>query len=108
MFFGISCADLIIWLRNVFYGGVMMNDAGFRKQLDELIKEMDCLPSPQKKKLTDLAKQTTKSHKQLRDKMNALQQSLDYLRVSVKYLLFDLEATKRENAHYKKMLEDNK
>ena len=30
----------------------------------------------------------------------------DFLRLSIKYLLFDLEATRRENAYLRKMLEE--
>ena len=36
-----------------------------------------------------------------------LQESLDYLRLSVKYLIFDLEATRRENAYLRKMIEQS-
>lgn len=38
--------------------------------------------------------------------MNELQEALDYLRLSVKYLVFDLEATRRENQYLRKMLEN--
>ena len=31
---------------------------------------------------------------------------LDYLRLSIKYLVFDLEATRRENGYLRKMLEE--
>ena len=34
-----------------------------------------------------------------------LQESLDHLRLSVKYLVFDLEATRRENKYLRNMLE---
>ena len=37
----------------------------------------------------------------------SLQDSLDYLRLSIKYLLFDLEATRRENSYLRKMLEES-
>ena len=36
-----------------------------------------------------------------------LQESLDYLRLSVKYLVFDLEATRRENRYLRRMIEQN-
>lgn len=85
---------------------MIMDEAVFRNKLNEIIKEMDALPAPQRDKLIMLAKKTRESHKQLREKVHELQQSLDYLRVSIKYLIFDLEATRRENAHYKKMLDD--
>ena len=34
-----------------------------------------------------------------------LQDSLDYLRLSVKYMVFDLEATRRENVYLRKLVE---
>ena len=34
-----------------------------------------------------------------------LQESLDYLRLSVKYLVFDLEATRRENKYLRSLIE---
>ncbi len=84
----------------------MMDDAVFEGKLNELVNEIGALPGPQRNKLIGLAKQTNKCHKKLRDGMGRLQESLDYLRVSVKYLIFDLEATQRENAHLKKILKD--
>jgi hypothetical protein len=34
-----------------------------------------------------------------------LQESLDYLRLSIKYLVFDLEATRRENEYLRKLIQ---
>ena len=51
----------------------------------------------------------TEQHEDRRARIKAsvaeLQESLDYLRLSVKYLVFDLEATRRENAYLRRMLE---
>jgi len=63
--------------------------------------------SKMRTKLVTLVKQTGNCHKRLRKSVGSLQESLDYLRVSVKYLLFDLESTRRENASLKKLLEDS-
>ena len=41
----------------------------------------------------------------LADHGGDLQESLDYLRLSIKYLVFDLEATRRENQYLRKLLE---
>lgn len=35
----------------------------------------------------------------------SLEEALDYLRLQVKYLMFDLEATRRENGYLRRMLE---
>ncbi len=85
-----------------------MDEAVFEGNLNELVKEMGSLPGPQQQKLLLLARQTNKSHKQLRKSVDNLQGSLDYLRISLKYLIFDLEATRRENAQLKKMLKDDR
>ncbi len=83
-----------------------MNEAFFGKKLSELVNEIGATPNSQQKKLILLAKKTQETQKQLKKNVHNLQESLDYLRVSIKYLLFDLEATRRENAYLKKLLED--
>jgi hypothetical protein len=37
---------------------------------------------------------------------STLDESMDYLRLQIKYLLFDLEATRRENRYLRQMLEN--
>ncbi len=85
-----------------------MNEAFFGKKLNELVNEIGAMPNSQHKKLILLAKKTHETQKQLKKSVHNLQESLDYLRVSIKYLLFDLEATRRENAYLKKLLEDRR
>jgi hypothetical protein len=84
-----------------------MDEAVFEKKLNELVKEIGSIPAPQRNRLIMLAKRTHDCHKRLRKSVNGLQESLDYLRVSIKYMLFDLEATRRENAYLRKLLEDS-
>jgi len=84
-----------------------MDEAAFEEKLNELVSEIGSIPAPQRHKLIMLAKQTHDCHRRLKKSVNSLQESLDYLRVSIKYLLFDLEATRRENAYLRKLLEDN-
>ncbi len=84
-----------------------MDEATFGKKLNELVSEIGSIPVPQRDRLIMLAKQTREGHKRLKKSVNNLQESLDYLRVSIKYMLFDLEATRRENAYLRKLLEDN-
>ena len=84
-----------------------MDELTFQKKLGELVQEIGTLPASQRKKLEVLANQTKKRHEELKQSVGSLQDSLDYLRLSIKYLLFDLEATRRENSYLRKMLEDN-
>lgn len=65
--------------------------------------------------LTDMSRQT-ESLEKLQPSVRAfedahkiaksMQNSIDWVRVGIKYLLFDLEATRRENAELRKMLEN--
>ena len=85
-----------------------MEKGAFEKQLGELVHELQSVPAEQREKLIDLARRTYDCHQKLRESVGGLQESLDYVRVSVKYLLFDLEATRRENTHLRKLVEDDK
>lgn len=90
-----------------------MDISAFETRLNELIKEINDLPAEQSKKLLSLAQKTRLSNQKLKrtsassveSNTEALRDSLDHLRLTVKYLLFDLEATRRENKYLRKMLE---
>ncbi len=82
-----------------------MDEQTFQHKLGELMGEISTLPKSERDKLTTLAKQTQERHQKLRKTVSDLQESLDYLRLSIKYLVFDLEATRRENAYLRKMIE---
>jgi hypothetical protein len=84
-----------------------MDEITFQKKLGELVKEIGTLPESQRKKLELLAEQTKQRHDEIKKSVSSLQDSLDYLRLSIKYLLFDLEATRRENSYLRKMLEES-
>ena len=84
----------------------MMDEAAFESKLNELVNEIGSIPTPQQKKLVILVKKTRSYHKKVKKSVSNLQELLDYLRVSIKYLLFDLEATRRENSYLRKLLED--
>ena len=85
----------------------MIDENTFQKKLAELVAEIGTLPAAEREKLASLAEQTQKRHKELRKTVGSLQESIDFLRLSIKYLVFDLEATRRENHYLRKMLEDN-
>jgi len=85
-----------------------VDEATFEQRLSELVKEIGAIPtSEKKKKLILLTKKSQDSQQKLRKSVGDLQESLDYLRVSIKYILFDLESTRRENTYLRKMLEEN-
>lgn len=84
-----------------------MNEETFQRKLTELIAEIATLPAGERDKLELLAEQTRERHRQLKETVNSLQESIDFVRLSIKYLVFDLEATRRENTQLRKLLEDN-
>ena len=83
-----------------------MNENTFQKKLAELVAEIGTLPQEDRARLEMLAEETRERHQKLKQTVTNLQESLDFLRLSIKYLLFDLEATRRENAQLRKMLDD--
>src|SRR4051812_44149557 len=83
-----------------------MNEHEFQSKLAELMGEISTLPPTERNKLEKLATETRARHERLRQTVSGLQESLDSLRLSIKYLVFDLEATRRENGYLRKMLEE--
>jgi chromosome segregation ATPase len=86
--------------------GAVMTEQEFQSKLAELMGEISTLPPTERGKLEKLASETRERHERLRQTVSSLQESLDYLRLSIKYLVFDLEATRRENGYLRKMLEE--
>ena len=83
-----------------------MDEAKLEDKLKELVKEFGELGNPQYKKLSSLTQQAQDTRKRLEKSVDNLQESLDYLRICIKYQLFDLEATRRENKYLRKLLEE--
>lgn len=83
-----------------------MGQTNSEEKLRELIREFEGLVHPQYRKLAALTRQAHDNNKRLKQSVNSLQESLDYLRICIKYQLFDLEATRRENKSLRRMLEE--
>lgn len=88
--------------------GVTMNDSNFDEKLESLLNDSGTVPPPQQEKIVNLARKSKEHHDRLQQKLTTLQQSLDYLRLSVKYLIFDLEAARRENAELRKRVNESR
>ncbi len=83
-----------------------MNEESFQRKLAELIAEIGTLPSNERDKLESLAAQTRERHEKLKETVSSLQESIDFVRLSIKYMLFDLEATRRENAQLRRIIDE--
>jgi hypothetical protein len=86
-----------------------MDEITFQRKMQELMSRIQAMPESSDQ--PDQPDQAGALAGERRDRIKAsvaeLQESLDYLRLSVKYLVFDLEATRRENAYLRRMLEQS-
>lgn len=82
-----------------------MNEQDFQAKLGDLLAQIDKLPDSERGQLEALAAETRDRHERMKKSIAELRDSLDYLRLSVKYLVFDLEATRRENQYLRKLLD---
>ncbi len=81
-----------------------MDEQSFQDKFSELINKINQLPVEQRARLEKLAEETRDRRKRIQQSVGQLQESLDHLRLSVKYLVFDLEATRRENAYLRRLV----
>ena len=82
-----------------------MDEKAFENKFEELMKLIHDLPENKRGDIEKLAHETRERRSKLQASIGELQESLDYLRLSVKYLVFDLEATRRENAYLRRLVE---
>jgi hypothetical protein len=82
-----------------------MDENTFQERLTELVNEIGAEPAGDQAGAETVAAGARQRQEKLKATVSSLQESIDYLRLSIKYLLFDLEATRRENGYLRKMLE---
>ncbi|MBG81239.1 MAG: hypothetical protein MK089_11840 [Phycisphaerales bacterium] len=82
-----------------------MNEQVFQERFALLLKRINALPDEQKLGLASPGGEKEVCEGELSKAVDELQDSIDFLRLSVKYLMFDLEATRRENAYLRRLLE---
>ena len=78
----------------------------FERMIEGLLDEIGGHPIDMLKSGIQLKKCIEKPAPESRNAPTNLQDSINNLRICVKYLMFDLDATRRENVYYKKLLED--
>jgi len=105
---GISAGTLIAWSASLFSNlpGAGHERARVPGQAGGVDGRNQHAAAAEREKLEQLADETRQRHERLKATVSGLQESLDYLRLSIKYLVFDLEATRRENNYLRKMLEE--
>lgn len=84
-----------------------MDEMTFQERMTEILNRIRDLPENDRVRAEHAAGEVTDRRDRINRSVQELQESLDYLRLSVKYLIFDLEATRRENAYLRKMIEQS-
>ena len=73
--------------------------------LNDLIAAVQGLPAEHRKELEQPLNRVVEYTRRRRRILNLIQEALSQLRMDMKYLMFDLEATRRERDSYKNALE---
>jgi len=84
-----------------------MDEISFQDKMNQILERIRELPATQAPGATESAYGAEARRARVQTSVNELQDALDYLRLSVKYLVFDLEATRRENAYLRRMIEQS-
>lgn len=84
---------------------MIKSEENFKKLLENLLDEIGIRPELPLKTEIDANIYTGERQKKTKKMTSSVQDSVDDLRVCMKYLLFDLDATRRENLYYKRLLE---
>lgn len=84
-----------------------MDEMSFQEKMTEILNRIRELPETDRVRAEQAAGEISDRRERINRSVQELQESLDYLRLSVKYLIFDLEATRRENAYLRKMIEQS-
>ena len=82
-----------------------MDESSLQRKMAELIERIRDLPCGSVDAGNITRGDSPTGGANLRSSVEELQESLDYLRLSVKYLVFDLEATRRENTYLRRLVE---
>ena len=74
--------------------------------MQQLAAAIEALPQPYATNLAPLLERVTESTRRRRRILNLVQDALSQLRLDMKYLMFDLEATRRERDEYQAKLNE--
>lgn len=76
------------------------------KEIAELAAAIKSLPTESRDTVNPALERVIESTKRRRRILNLVQDALSQLRLDMKYLMFDLEATRRERDDYRRMVEE--
>ncbi len=74
----------------------------------QLTEAVQALPTEHRQAIEPILTRVTQSTRRRRRILSLVQDALGQLRLDMKYLMFDLEATRRERDDYRRQLEEDK
>ncbi len=77
------------------------------QDLEELISAVESLPEESRRQLTASLARVVEGTKRRRRILSLVQDALSQLRLDMKYLMFDLEATRRERDEYRSQSDES-
>ncbi len=77
------------------------------KDIEQLVAALGELPAEHRDGIQPLLARVLQSTRRRRRILNLVQDALGQLRLDMKYLIFDLEATRRERDEYRRQAESN-
>lgn len=80
---------------------------GLPAEMQELARLIDVVSGPERRELSAAFERVAESILRRRRILNLVQEALSQLRLDVKYLMFDLETTRRERDQFQSQLEEN-
>ena len=76
------------------------------QEILDLAAAISHLPDPHRQRIDPLVARVIDSTKRRRRILSLVQEALSQLRLDMKYLMFDLEATRQERDDYRRQLEE--
>ncbi len=83
-----------------------MDEKELNNRLRDLIGEIAKLPKKDQKNLKPLIEETKRRQKEIKEDADKIHKSIEDLRICISYILFDLEATRRERDNLIKILKN--
>ncbi|HUU91032.1 MAG TPA: hypothetical protein VM238_07465 [Phycisphaerae bacterium] len=83
-----------------------MDESALREKVGQLLSEVHRLPQHERAEAIGVGQKDAAQGSAVKREMAAIEDSLDQIRIAVKYLVFDLEATKRENRLLRGLLDE--
>ena len=77
------------------------------KDIEQLVAALGKLPPEHRDEIQPLLARVLQSTRRRRRILNLVQDALSQLRLDMKYLMFDLEATRRERDEYRRQVESS-